>query len=68
MLEEIVQLSVGESLLFCPTAVTKIMEVEAAPEDEECGRIVRMGMDYIRFRTRNRQTADGGKSKLADGS
>jgi len=58
MFEEIVRLKVGESLLFCPTAATGI-------KDDE---ILSMGTDYVKFRTRNRQTADGGKSKLADGS
>ncbi|KAF2729196.1 hypothetical protein EJ04DRAFT_568872 [Polyplosphaeria fusca] len=55
MFQEIVQLKVGESLLFCPTAVVEVIE----------GDVARMEGSYVKFRTRQRVTADGGKSKLA---
>jgi hypothetical protein len=52
---EIVRLKLGESLLFCPTAAVKVVG----------GGIERMEGRYVRFKTRQRFTADGGKSKLA---
>jgi DNA helicase HerA-like ATPase len=58
--EEIVRLKVGESLLFCPTAATATAEAS--------NELTTMGTRYFKFRTRTRQTADGGRSKLADGS
>ncbi|EDU45763.1 conserved hypothetical protein [Pyrenophora tritici-repentis Pt-1C-BFP] len=58
--EKIVRLKTGECLLFCPTAAVGI--------DERKGKIKRMDTDYCKFLTRRRITADGGKSKLADGS
>jgi hypothetical protein len=55
LFHEIVRLKLGESLLFCPTAAVKVVE----------GGIGRMEGGYVRFKTRQRVTADGGKSKLA---
>jgi hypothetical protein len=52
---EIVRLKLGESLLFCPTAAVKVVG----------GGIERMEGRYVRFKTRQRVTADGGRSKLA---
>jgi hypothetical protein len=57
LFQEIVRLKLGESLLFCPTAV-----VAVAGEGEG---IRRMEGDYVKFKTRQRVTADGGKSRLA---
>jgi hypothetical protein len=51
---KIVWLKLRESLLFCPTATVKIVE-------EGIRRIER---GYVRFKTRQRVTADRGKSKL----
>ncbi|KAI1680238.1 hypothetical protein KJE20_10878 [Pyrenophora tritici-repentis] len=55
LFHEIVRLKLGESLLFCPTAAVKVVGRE----------IERMEGGYVRFKTRQRVTADGGKSKLA---
>lgn len=55
---EIVRLKLGESLLFCPTAAVKMTGAG----------IKRMEGDYVKFKTRQRVTADGGKSKLAAGA
>ncbi|KAF1352975.1 hypothetical protein EJ07DRAFT_168674 [Lizonia empirigonia] len=55
LFQEIVRLKLGESLLFCPTAA-----VAVAGEG-----IGRMEGGYVKFKTRQRVTADGGKSKLA---
>jgi hypothetical protein len=52
---KIVRLKLRESLLFCPTAAVKMVE-------EGIGRIEG---GYVRFKTRQRVTADRGKSKLA---
>ncbi|KAH7558346.1 hypothetical protein BM1_05618 [Bipolaris maydis] len=52
---EIVRLKLGESLLFCPSAVIKVVGEE----------IERMEGRYVKFKTRQRVTADGGRSKLA---
>jgi hypothetical protein len=62
--EEIVRLETGECLLFCPTAATG---VQAAGTEVHEDRIVRMDTNYFKFRTRSRITADGGRSKTADG-
>jgi hypothetical protein len=53
--DEIVRLKLRESLLFCPTAAVKVVE-----EGFE-----RMEGSYLKFKTRQRVTADGGKSRLA---
>jgi DNA helicase HerA-like ATPase len=57
--ERIVGLKTGESLLFCPTAAIEI--------DVISQKITNMNTQYFKFRTRSRITADGGRSKLADG-
>lgn len=55
LFSEIVKLRLGESLLFCPTAAVSVV-----------GKgIGRMEEGYVRFKTRRRVTADGGRSKLA---
>ncbi|KAF1843780.1 uncharacterized protein K460DRAFT_288780 [Cucurbitaria berberidis CBS 394.84] len=56
--EKIVRLRLGEALLFCPTAAMKLAVDKKS--------IVRMDTDIVKFRTRSRITADGGRSKLAD--
>ena len=53
--EEIVRLKLGESLLFCPTAAVAVKQ----------GIVAKMGGSYVKFKTRSRITADGGKSRLA---
>jgi hypothetical protein len=55
LFQEIVQLKLGESLLFCPTAAIAV--AGAGIEKMEGG--------YVKFKTRQRVTADGGKSRLA---
>ncbi|KAL5436043.1 hypothetical protein PMIN05_006888 [Paraphaeosphaeria minitans] len=55
LFNEIVKLKLGESLLFCPTAAVAVM-----------GKgIGRMEGGSIKLKTRQRVTADGGRSKLA---
>jgi hypothetical protein len=55
LFQEIIQLKLGESLLFCPTAAVKVAG-EGIERMEGC---------YMKFKTRQRVTADGGKSRLA---
>jgi hypothetical protein len=52
---QIVWLKLGESLLFCPTAAVKVVG----------GGIERTEGRHVRFKTRQRVTADREKSKLA---
>ena len=55
---EVVGLGVGESLLFAPSALVKVVN----------GRPMKLGMDYVKTKTRARISNDGGKSVLAEGS
>ncbi|EMD68482.1 hypothetical protein GGP41_003303 [Bipolaris sorokiniana] len=54
LFHEIVRLKLGESLLFCPSAVVRVIGEE----------IERMEGRYVRFKTRQRVTADGGRSPI----
>jgi hypothetical protein len=56
LMRQIVGLKLGESLLFCPTAAMKV--------EEE--KVVRMLDTFVTLRIRQRFTADGGRTKLAD--
>lgn len=56
LFERIIELNTGESLLFCPTAY-----LDLAPSRKP----QRLGLRYIRFKTRLRLSADGGRSELA---
>ncbi|KAF2195615.1 hypothetical protein K469DRAFT_734157 [Zopfia rhizophila CBS 207.26] len=55
LFQQIVRLKLGESLLFCPIAAVQVA-------GDAIERIVNA---YVRFRTRQRVTADRGLSKLA---
>jgi hypothetical protein len=56
LFRRIVELKLGESLLFCPTAVVGV---------QEHGKLQRMVDGFVKFRTRKRVTADGGRTHLA---
>ncbi|KAH0040653.1 hypothetical protein KCU78_g1112, partial [Aureobasidium melanogenum] len=56
LFEKIINLDVGESLLFAPSAVLEV--------DEE-GRKKKLGVGCVKFKTRSRLGADGGQSVLA---
>jgi len=57
---EVVQLRVGEALLFSPSAVIGL------EDDEKNGqRLKRLGTGYLKIRIRSRLTTDGGKSVMA---
>jgi hypothetical protein len=55
LFRRIVELQLGESLLFCPTAATSVVD----------GEVKRMVDGFVTFRTRKRITADGGRTRLA---
>lgn len=52
----IVNLNVGEALLFSPNAMLDVKQ----------GLITKLGMGYLKVRIRKRLTADGGRSVLAN--
>lgn len=56
LFRRIVELQLGESLLFCPTAAMRVVD----------GEVSRMMEQFVTFRTRKRITADGGRTRLAD--
>lgn len=55
LFEKIIELDVGESLLFAPSAVL----------EEEDGKVVKLGVKCVKFKTRKRLGVDGGQSVLA---
>jgi hypothetical protein len=57
LMREIVRLKVGESLLFCPTAALSVAED---------GSVRKLHEGHVKFKTRPRLTADGGKSRMAN--
>ena len=61
LLDDIVNLQTGEGLFFCPEALV-IKETET---DKEPSSYRRLGTDYLKMFTRQRITADGGRSIVA---
>lgn len=55
LFEKIIELDVGESLLFAPSAVI----------EEKGGEVQKMGVKCVKFKTRKRLGVDGGQSVLA---
>jgi hypothetical protein len=55
LFEKIIELDVGESLLFAPSAVL----------EEEEGKVKKLGVQCVKFKTRKRLGVDGGQSVLA---
>ncbi|CAD6502901.1 BgTH12-02575 [Blumeria graminis f. sp. triticale] len=72
ILAEIVDLDVGEALLFSPNAMVGInnnlLNQPGAPSIAEAAtsRAQKLGMGYLRLKIRNRLTLDGGMSILAN--
>jgi hypothetical protein len=56
LFRKIMQLELGESLLFCPSAVIGV---------DGDGKVSKLREMHVKFRTRQRVTADGGRSVLA---
>ncbi|KAI4849370.1 hypothetical protein E4T44_03391 [Aureobasidium sp. EXF-8845] len=56
LFEKIIELDVGESLLFAPSAVL---------EKKEGGEVKKLGVQCVKFKTRKRLGVDGGQSVLA---
>lgn len=63
LFREIVQLNVGESLLFSPTAMLDV--TTTGQDDGTPGAIERLGLAKVHFKTRPRLTSDGGRSAEA---
>lgn len=69
MMSEIVELNVGEALLFAPSAMLQI--IDSTAEGEKNGEVVhsrrvkKLGVEYLTVRIRARVTVDGGKSIMA---
>lgn len=61
--KDIVNLRVGEALLFSPSAITEARETEGGGEDMI--EMVRLGTGYLKVKIRARITSDGGKSVMA---
>lgn len=57
LFRQVVELKLGECLLFCPTAAVEF----------KSGELQRMVDRFVKFRTRQRITADGGRTLLAGG-
>ncbi|MCJ1285385.1 hypothetical protein MMC26_004725 [Xylographa opegraphella] len=65
ILKQIVQLEVGEALLFSPTAMVDLVRHGSSSAPEGKSVIEKLGMAYLKIRVRKRLTADGGKSIMA---
>lgn len=62
LMAHIVELKTGEALLFCPSALTSVSEKHTS--DEVIFR--RLANSRMKIRVRQRVTADGGKSIMAN--
>lgn len=69
MMSEIVELNVGEALLFAPSAMLQVIDLtEEEKKNEEVvhsRRVKKLGVEYLSVRIRARVTVDGGKSIMA---
>jgi len=68
LFKEIVNLNVGESLLFSPSAMLDVVNEKSSSTDQSKSsreKIAKLGMAHVRFKTRPRLTADGGRSIMA---
>jgi hypothetical protein len=65
--KEIVNLRVGEALLFSPSAFVGVLEKERGVRGEfrKERKMERLGTGYLKIRVRDRLTEDGGKSVMA---
>lgn len=68
LFKEIVNLNVGESLLFSPSAMLDVANGKSPSGDQRANsgeKIAKLGMDHLKLKTRPRLTADGGRSIMA---
>ena len=56
LMTDIAELGVGESLLFAPSAMLRV---------DGAGKARKMGLGHVKFKTRPRVSADGGRSILS---
>jgi hypothetical protein len=61
--DKIVQLRTGEALMFAPSAVMGVRDLEGGKSE-----LRKLGVEYLRVQIRARLTVDGGKSVLAMGT
>lgn len=70
MMSEIVELNVGEALLFAPSAMLQVIDLKEEGEKKNgevvhSRRVKKLGVEYLSVRIRARVTVDGGKSIMA---
>lgn len=69
MMSEIVELNVGEALLFAPSAMLQVIDLkeegEKNGEEVPSRQVKKLGVEYLSVRIRARVTVDGGKSIMA---
>lgn len=68
MMGQIVDLNVGEALLFAPSAMLQVDRLTEEKKDGEVvvsRRVKKLGMEYWSVRIRARVTVDGGRSIMA---
>lgn len=60
----IVNLEVGQALLFSPSAMLDV-KVKSTAEGTPISRVEKLGLRYVKVKVRKRLTEDGGRSILA---
>lgn len=64
IMREIVDLNVGEALLFAPSAMLQVDRL-TDEKNNSSRRVKKLGMEYWSVRIRGRVTVDGGRSIMA---
>ncbi|KAK7512949.1 hypothetical protein IWZ03DRAFT_351691 [Phyllosticta citriasiana] len=64
LFDEIVQMGVGECLVFCPSGVVRVDKSVAGVQSGEKA-VRKLGREVLRCKTRARVTSDGGRSVLS---
>lgn len=64
MMSRIVDLNVGEALLFAPSAMLQVDRL-TDEKNNSSRRVKKLGMEYWSVRIRARVTVDGGRSVMA---
>ncbi len=66
ILAKIVDLNVGEALLFAPSAMLDVEKTaDGKPGNNNNVRVKKLGLEYLTVRIRSRVTVDGGRSIMA---
>ncbi|CZS99912.1 uncharacterized protein RAG0_08179 [Rhynchosporium agropyri] len=64
---QIVQLKIGQALLFAPSAIVGVKKIIDKKSGKTSSEIKRLGIEFLKVKIRDRVTADGGRSVLAMG-